>query len=308
MIRADSRLHQWSDLVAVGVSQREVRERLRTGSLERVRVGVYAAPVAESSAVISHRRLVDATWSVLRPGATISHFSAATLHGLPVPASHLDRVWITRPGRSGKIEHQLHLCRADLGSADIVLIDRKAVTSLERTSVDVIRRLGLEHGVMVLDAALRAGADPSTVAAMISDARGRRGSGRCRAVFQLADGRSESPGESLSRVVLWRQGVPSPDLQVEIHDEDGLAGRVDFGWRAQRVVGEFDGRVKYGRDHARGGDPAEELWREKLREDRLRRAGWMVVRWTWADLARPERLAARVTRALETNARPRRHP
>ena len=34
-----------------------------------------------------------------------------------------------------------------------------------------------------------------------------------------------------------------------------LIGYVDFGWPEQRTVGEFDGRVKYGRGLTPGGDP-----------------------------------------------------
>ena len=39
--------------------------------------------------------------------------------------------------------------------------------------------------------------------------------------------------------------------------------------------------------------------REKRREDAIREEDWGVVRWTWADLSRPDRLAARVRRARD---------
>ena len=66
-----------------------------------------------------------------------------------------------------------------------------------------------------------------------------------------------------------------------------FVGRVDFAWPALGVVGEFDGRIKYGRDLAPEQDPTEVLWHEKLREDLLRELGWLVVRWVWADLHAP---------------------
>ena len=64
------------------------------------------------------------------------------------------------------------------------------------------------------------------------------------------------------------------------------------------MIGEFDGRVQY--TETFGEDPRTVLWREKRREDRLRRAGWSVVRWIWADLARPSVLAALLLDALGT--------
>lgn len=112
-----------------------------------------------------------------------------------------------------------------------------------------------------------------------------RGRSRAHLVSELADGRAESPGESLSRVRMFELRLLRPELQVEVRDVDGLAGRCDFGWEEQRLLGEFDGRVKYGRlccDSAE--EAAETLWREKRREDRLRRTGALVARWVWADV------------------------
>src|SRR5699024_9376352 len=101
-----------------------------------------------------------------------------------------------------------------------------------------------------------------------------------RYVIERADGRAESPGESLSRARFFEWGLPRPELQVDFRDDDGHIGRVDFWWQDRGVVGEFDGRTKYG---ATAGRSAEALWQEKLREDRLRRRGVAVVRWTWRD-------------------------
>ena len=99
-----------------------------------------------------------------------------------------------------------------------------------------------------------------------------------------------SPGESLSRVQMFLLNLPRPELQREITDAEGLVGFVDFGWDG--VVGEFDGKVKYRVDE--GADPRESgeiLWREKQREDRLRRQV-RVARWTWKVALDARRLAA----------------
>jgi hypothetical protein len=117
-------------------------------------------------------------------------------------------------------------------------------------------------------------------AAML-DWPGSRAAGR---VLAFADGRAETPGESRGRVFCHAHGLPEPELQVEIRDVDGrLVGRVDFLFRRQRTIGEFDGRVKY-----RAGEgtltPEETVYREKLREDALRALGFEIVRFTWSDL------------------------
>ena len=95
---------------------------------------------------------------------------------------------------------------------------------------------------------------------------------------------------------LVAQGLPEPRLQTPFYDEDGLIGFVDMEWHEWRVIGECDGASKYaGR---------EDVVREKIREDRLRALGFVVVRWTWQDLmANPAAVAARVTKARFQAAR-----
>ena len=117
--------------------------------------------------------------------------------------------------------------------------------------------------------------------------------------MQFADGRSESVGESRSRVILDRWKLAPSALQFEVRSADGgLVGRTDFAWEEQRLLGEFDGRVKYGRLLRPGQEPGDAVFEEKRREDAVRDEGWGVVRWVWSDLARPDRLAARVRRRL----------
>lgn len=79
---------------------------------------------------------------------------------------------------------------------------------------------------------------------------------------------------------------------------------MDFWWEG--VVGEFDGKMKY--RVPRGASPeeaAEIVWREKKREDRLRR-GSEVARWVYADALDTRRLARILASAgIRPVARPR---
>lgn len=97
-------------------------------------------------------------------------------------------------------------------------------------------------------------------------------------------------------MALAAAGLSPPALQCEIRagGTGAFIGRVDFGWPDQRVVGEFDGLIKYGRTLQPGQDPVEVLVAEKLREDALRAEDLGVVRWIWSDLSRFAPVAARI--------------
>ena len=77
-------------------------------------------------------------------------------------------------------------------------------------------------------------------------------------------------------------GLPAPRLQREYCARSGVY-RVDFDWGA-KLVGEFDGMVKYGRLRPSEKTVADVVLQEKLREDEIRALGPVVVRWTWSML------------------------
>ncbi len=118
------------------------------------------------------------------------------------------------------------------------------------------------------------------------------------ATVALADGRSESPLESLSRVRLRQAELPSAQLQGNVHDLNGVwLARVDFLWDEYGVVGEADGALKYdGTDH-------RILLEEKRRQERIEQTGLIVVRWDHSDLHRMTQLADRLRRAFVRGSR-----
>jgi hypothetical protein len=111
------------------------------------------------------------------------------------------------------------------------------------------------------------------------------GAGRVRTMLAMMDGRAESVGESRLRVMLTVAGLRLIP-QFAITDDAGPFAYVDLLVDGTNLCLEFDGRVKYG-------EP-EVLWREKKREDRIRRRGYRLERVIWADLDRPKVLLARV--------------
>ena len=284
-----------------GFSHGELARLSRSESIVRVRRGAYGEPPShELDARDTHRRLIAGTVPQLGAGAVLSHGSAAVLHGLPVWPDQLTQVHITRSrAGGGRRRRYVHVHGHPLAPGDTVSVDGLLVTSLARTIVDLACGESFARAVAAGDAALRRGLSDRALAVQLERAGRRTGVVAARRVVPFLDRRSESPGESESRAVLHEQGAPRPELQYEVYDrQGGFVARTDFGWPELRTIGEFDGRVKYGRALRTGQDLEEVLFNEKVREDALRDCGWQVVRWTSTDLRQPQALVARLTRAF----------
>ncbi|WP_237221641.1 hypothetical protein [Rothia nasimurium] len=90
---------------------------------------------------------------------------------------------------------------------------------------------------------------------------------------------SESPGESLLRLVLVEAGLPSPVEQFEV-DLMGQRFRLDLAYPDSMIALEFDGEIKY----ENFGPRSEVEWSERRRESLLQNAGWVVRRYRWVDV------------------------
>ena len=294
-----------ADLLADGWSTEEVLRLSRSGALERIRRGAYdQAPADHLDPVERHRRLIAATVLQTSTEGVVSHMSAAVLHRLPTWRKYLSRVHLTRdqPG-GGKVRRYVHLHVAPLPVEDVTLAGDQRVTSMARTVLDLLRTLPMERGVPIGDAALRNGLRPEDLAAVAVRCHGWPGMRSARRSAEFLDGRSESVGESYSRVVMMRAGVPRPTPQYEVWDGPVLVGRADFGWEDLRTLGEFDGKMKYAELLQPDQTASDVVYAEKCREDALRDLGWQVVRWSWQDLKDPAALRGRLERAFQRGRR-----
>jgi hypothetical protein len=294
-----------SDLIDAGYSHTELARLTRAGTLLRLRRGAYADPadVEQNDEADRHRLLIAATVPGLAQDAVLSHLSAAVLHQLPRFGS-LVQVQVTRGSTtSGKRRGYVHIHAAPLAAGEITYLDGRLVTTLARTVVDLARSLPYAEAVAIGDAALRAGLRPEDLLACLERAVGRPGITQARRVVAFLDPRSETPGESLSRVTLHDLGLDPSHLQYEVYAGERLVGRADFCWEEQRTLGEFDGRVKYGPALANGRSERDVLWAEKWREDAMRDLGWQFVRWGQLDLQRPRILGDRLLRAFARGTR-----
>jgi len=91
--------------------------------------------------------------------------------------------------------------------------------------------------------------------------------------------------ETRLRWLLISAGLPQPEVQVDLHDDDGeFLGRADLYYPHARLVIEYDG-VNH----------RERLVSDDRRQNLLINAGYRILRFTAADIhGRPEVVAAQV--------------
>lgn len=283
------RLSRTADLIRTGV---DPRAAVNAGAALRVRRGGYADPRGWNEASSRERYLafLEATARGLVHEPLISHVSAAAVWDLPILGSWPEVLTETVAGRMARSTRYVRRYRRDV-LPQSVRHEGWLVTPPPRTVLDVAATRGFACGLMAADDALRRQlCTPADLAAELERFDTPRGLRVARSVVEHADGRAEWPGESLSRARMIESGIPVPELQVDFYDPEGLfIGRADFYWREHDVVGEFDGKVKYGRslvgDELMSGEVA---WRERQRERRLGEVASDVVRWTWDDAYRTE--------------------
>lgn len=245
--------------------------------------------------------------AVARHGRTsrpLARASAALVWGVPllnaVPSAVEVLGWSTASTRTAGGLRYWGTAHPD---ANVVEHDGIALTSLARTLAEFVAAQPFAAGVVAVDWAvrprdggLRCSVDEIAEAADALELR--RGRARLERVLRFADGRSESPGESWSRVLIRQLGFADPELQVEVRGLRGELFRADFGWLGGRLLGEFDGREKYTSATLRGARSASEtVVHEKRREDSVRATGRGVCRWDWSDLVHRHRLAGTLTAA-----------
>lgn len=219
----------------------------------------------ETSTPRSTDRMELRGWAmVLPPGGLFTHLTAAAIrrwwlppcpHNLPVFAAVPDAGW--RPRRVG-----LHVTRFT-STVPGQPVDGLPVAAPAEILLAAARHLALVDLVVLADGALHLG--DVTIEQLTAIARGRRGGPLlCRAI-QMMDGRSESPGETLLRLMHVTCGVPV-EVQARILDEyEQTVARADLRIVGTKRLAEYDGA------HHRD---LRQYERDRARERRLQELGW----------------------------------
>lgn len=225
---------------------------------------------------------------LLPPGAAYSHNTAAALLALPVPAD--DRLHVTVPDgvrvrRRGVVEHR-GMQRRQMGFVDDV-----PTTSPPQTWLDLAPTLSVDDLVILGDAIAHTFPEHrpglATITATSSGARGIR---RAREAAELVRPGVLSPQETLWRLRFRAAGFDEPELNANIHDHEGnWLAMVDFVWRAQRVVVEYDGDYHF---------TVEQRRRDQVRRRAIRNGDWTLIEINGADNSDPTPAIRAIGRAL----------
>ncbi|RNL79955.1 type IV toxin-antitoxin system AbiEi family antitoxin domain-containing protein [Nocardioides marmorisolisilvae] len=290
------------DAVGLGYDDRDLRRSIRDGEIVRIRHGAYAAAQvwADLDEVGRHVLRAHAVMLTHESAVALSHISGAALHGMKLWDADLRRVHVTRLGAMGSRKHSDVAYHDDPRLPGVLELAGAKTLSAARCALGAATTTSVEGGMVLLDSAYHLGLlSQDALRAELEGMRRWPGTARLQITLRLASPGAESVGESRARFLFFFHGLPRPELQYPVYDGDVLIATTDFAWPELGVVGEFDGKIKYGRLLKPGETPGDAVFREKRREDRIREVtGWRVVRLVWADLADPRRTAARLVKVL----------
>jgi hypothetical protein len=184
-------------LSQAGATRGLARSRLTTGRWWRPFRGVYAdARVPREPATYARAALL------LVPHGLVSHGTAMQLWGITVAEAVRTQAELTidRDAPAALARPGLLVHRAAIAHAERRCLHGIHVLDPGRTVIDIARCQPPQIGLAVADAVLRAGlTNPAELQAKITAAAGLRGAVKARRVVSLADRRSESPMESITR-------------------------------------------------------------------------------------------------------------
>ncbi|MDW5597951.1 DUF559 domain-containing protein [Conexibacter stalactiti] len=271
-------------LDGLGITPSMLAVRLDARRLIRLHRGVYA---------VGHRHLTrQGEWLAgvfaAGPGAVLSHYSAAAMHGLRAERGR--RVFVTTT-ELRKTTNWLEIHpRRSLAPEDLTTRHRIPVTTVSRTLVDLADVLGPRQlARLVNEADVHRVLDLGAIDAVLERLRGRcgRGPAALRAALDAHAGPAllRSELEHRFKELLASHSLPPPEHNVDIERWE-----VDACWRERRLVVELDSRFH---------DTPAARRKDARKEDALRAGGWRVVRYRWRDIVgAPWRTAEELHRLL----------
>lgn len=276
-------------LLALGLSRREIERRAESGRLHRVHKGVYA---------VGHRKLTyRGRWmaGVLACGrdAVLSHRNAAALWNLLPYDGGLVHVTVNARGRRAFGHVRPHQPRR-LHPDDVTVVDGIPVTSVARTLLDIGATEPTRRLERAFEAAERERSlDMRAVQALLERSHGHRGR---RPVAAVIEQFTEPPPHVRSRLerrffdLCEAAGLPLPEVNAAVEGYE-----VDMLWRKEKVVVELDSWRFHGTRAA--------FERDRRRDVKLQLAGFRPTRFTWRRMhTEPQELVGEVQDLIALSA------
>ncbi len=261
----------WPQARALGISRAYVDDAVRNRLIVRPLRGVYLRADVEPSLI--NRAL--AAGLVVSSHSVLCDRTAAWIHGCDVfDFRELD---VTPPLESYVLRGHDPTDRPecdggtrDLCPDDWIEIDGVRVTTPLRTALDLGCALSRRRALAAMDSLMRAhGFDTADLRRMLRRYSRRRGVVQLRELVELVDGRSESSGESWTRLEIIDSGLPSPEPQYWVCIAGVPTYRLDLAYPHARVAVEYDGEEFHSSPDARANDGARRRW--------LQANGWKVI-------------------------------
>jgi hypothetical protein len=247
---------RWNEIECL-VSREDVDAELADGTVTRLRRGTYA--LGDLDDVRARAEAV---------AATVSHLSAAVIHGWKVKHPP-QRPTITMPrNRSLPDDESLQVFWQDLS----LMQARRGVTRPVETVIGCARAYDFDEALCVADSALREGAVTRAQLLTAAEVSPRTGRAKALAVARAADGRAANPFESCTRAIAL--GVPGLSVRAQVGIRG--VGRVDLADLALGIVIECES-FEFHSD-------AASLKRDVRRYTSCARRGLVVVRFTWTEV------------------------
>lgn len=200
--------------------------------------------------------------------------------------SPVNPVQVAVDGLESRAGLEIHHLQID----EVVRINGRRTTTLHRTLLDLCLLLPPVEALAAMDMAFLATLTDKRGLRRYADAiKGHPGVARLKSLADLA-APAESPMETRLRWLIIKAGLPTPEVQVELHDDAGrFVGRADLYYRAAHLVIEFD-----------GGNHRERLVSDDRRQNALVGAGYRVLRFTASEVySRPESVVAQVRAMIQ---------
>lgn len=287
-----------------GYRDRDLSHAHRENVIAKVRHGAYVPQDAWTGTddIGQHRLKSQAVLLTHGNNVALSHVSGAAEHGLRLWKPDLSKVHVTRLDKTSARQLPDVVYHADSWAADDVYSkDEGLVMGPETCALGAASLTNVAGGMAILDSVLDLdlGSKESLWSAYAKRSRSPH-TQKLQITLRLTRSGAQSIAESLARHLMWSQHLPEPQLQFKVFDDDGvLVGITDFAWPDLHLLGEFDGKIKYGRLLKPGEDPGDAVFREKNREDRLREiTGWLMIRYIWANIFDPRTTAERTRRMM----------